>query len=56
MGWGIERDCTKMSWAVLEGWRYLAFTTSMIREGVALTAIELALKLGGWAGNSDENK
>ena len=45
MGWGIERDCTKMSWAVLEGWRYLAVTSSMIQKGIALDILEQVLKL-----------
>lgn len=45
-GAGFEKDCEKMNWAALHGWRVFRFTPGMIKSGVALATVEDALKGG----------
>jgi very-short-patch-repair endonuclease len=42
-GKGYEADCEKLNAACLQGWRGLRFTTAMVKDGRALTALETAL-------------
>ena len=42
-GDGFERDCEKYNAAALAGWVVLRVTSSMVRDGRALTVLEEAL-------------
>lgn len=42
-GKGFEEDCEKYNELALMGWRLLRFTTSMVRDGRALSAAEKGL-------------
>lgn len=41
-GAGIQRDCEKHNLAVLAGFRVLAFTSTDVRQGTAMTTIQEA--------------
>ena len=41
-GTGIQRDCEKHNLAVLAGFRVLAFTSTDVRQGTAMTTIQEA--------------
>lgn len=43
-GRGFEADCEKMSHAAIHGWTVLRVTGTMVRDGRALTYVEMALK------------
>jgi hypothetical protein len=43
-GAGFTADCRKYNRATLEGWRVLRFTGTEIKNGVAITEIEEALR------------
>jgi len=42
-GAGIQRDCEKHNLAVLAGFRVLAFTSTDVRDGSAMTTIQEAV-------------
>jgi hypothetical protein len=44
-GKGYERDCEKYNAAALAGWMVLRVTTTMLRDGRALTLLQQAFRL-----------
>lgn len=46
-GMGVSRDCEKSAMALLEGYRPLAVTAAMVRDGRALAWIETLLRRSG---------
>lgn len=45
-GKGYENDCIKLNTAALLGWRGLRVTTSMVKSGAALNAIQEVFGVG----------
>ena len=46
-GTGLRRDCLKQALALLQGYRTLTVTGSMVRDGEALALVESLLRLSG---------
>ena len=46
-GSGLRRDCQKQALALLQGYRTLTVTGSMVRDGEALALVESLLRLSG---------
>ena len=46
-GTGLRRDCLKQALALLQGYRTLTVTGSMVRDGEALELVESLLRLSG---------
>lgn len=47
-GQGAQADCEKYSWAAILGWMVIRATTTMIRDGLAITLLEAAFKAKGY--------
>lgn len=46
-GAGMEADCVKYSWAAILGWCVIRATTTMIRDGIAITNLVEAFRAKG---------
>lgn len=50
---GYESDCIKYNAALLLGWRVIRVTPAMVKRGVALLTLDLALRGALWTGEGD---
>jgi hypothetical protein len=44
----MQADCEKYSWAAILGYTVIRATTTMIRDGIAITLIEAAFREKGF--------
>jgi hypothetical protein len=53
----MQSDCEKYSWAAILGYTVIRATTTMIRDGAAITLLEAAFKAKGFrAGNASNQQ
>jgi hypothetical protein len=55
-GAGMQADCEKYSWAAILGWTVVRATTTMIRDGAAITLLESAFRAKGFESNVGKTK